>query len=168
MSDVETTDTAVADDDGSLQAYIDSQAPEDAGDDALSGIIEIDVTNDKDPNEPAPHGNYRLRIEKYELSTSRNSGNPMIKASFVIVLAHDPSNADHVGKYTFGNYVIKGDGEKFGRWRHRIITEAVGLPLTGGPVSAYIGKEFDAELSVDPGNATNPPSNRIENARRVA
>lgn len=167
MSDVEISDNTVVDD-GTLQGLIDAQPPEDTDDDSISGIIEIDVTNDKDPNEPAPHGNYRLRIEKYELGTSRNSGNPMIKAQFQITRSHDPSNADHIGKYVFANMVVKGDGEKFGRWRHKVITEAVGLPLTGGPVAAYIGKEFDAELSVDPGNAQNPPSNRIENARKVA
>lgn len=127
------------------------------------GIIEIDVSNELNPFDPAPHGNYRLEIKEYSIGASQASGNPMISAQYQIVRAYDAANEEHVGKVVFDNMVIQGKGDKFGKWRHRQVTEAVGLPLTGGPASAYVGKQFDAELKVTPGNEEYPAKNSINN-----
>lgn len=130
-----------------------------AGEDG--GIIEFDVSDTKNPFEPAPHGNYRLSIKEYGLTTSKNSGNPMIAAVYEIV---GPEGNEFVGKQVFDNMVMSGKGEQFGKWRHKQITEAVGLPTQGGVAAReYIGKQFDAELAVDPGNEQNPPKNTIKN-----
>lgn len=128
---------------------------------AQGGIIEIDVSDVQNPFEPAEHGNYRLRIKEYALGVSKNSNNPMISAEYEII---GPPEHKAIGKVVFDNMVIQGKGEQFGKWRHRQITEAVGLPLTGGvPASTYIGREFDAELAVQPGDDVNPPKNTIKN-----
>jgi hypothetical protein len=125
-----------------------------------SGIIDIDVTDIKNPYEPAPQGNYRLRITKYAMSASK-AGSPMIESQYDII---GPDGDENIGKTVFDYMVVQGNGDKFGKWRHRQITEAVGLPLAGGvKASAYVGKEFDAELAVQEGNDQNPPKNVIRN-----
>jgi hypothetical protein len=171
MSDVEQAPIM---DDDTLQSMIDQGGYGTGGSvegDESGGIIDIDVSDAVNPFDPAPAGNYRLRINKYAPTTAKTSGNPMIAAELEIIRVHpnppvnDPEQ--QIGKRLFQNMVIRGDGERFGKWMHHEITAAVGLPLTGGHASTYIGKEFDAELSVDPGNNQNGPSNRIKNVYKA-
>lgn len=149
-------------DDGTLQTLVDQTTDDEGGEDENSGIIDIDVSGDKDPNDPAPHGTYKLEIKRYGPKNSQ-AGEPMLSAQYQIVEARDSAQAENVGKYVFINMMLSGAGERFGRWAHRLVTEAVGLPLSGGPIAAYIGKQFWAELQVDPGNAQYGPSNKIVN-----
>jgi hypothetical protein len=174
MSEQELMNAAQPTDDD-LQALIDEggygTGGSVEGDDETYGVIEIDVTDAVNPFDPAPHGNYRLRILKYQPTAAKSSGSPMISCELEIIAVHpqppvrDPEQ--QLGKRVFQNMVIKGDGERFGKFMHQQITLAVGLPTSGGPAKAYVGREFDAELHVDPGNNQQRPQNRIGNVYKI-
>lgn len=115
--------------------------------------LNINVEDIKDPNEPAPAGNYTLSIEKYDVESSK-AGAPMIKAQFKIV-----GDNESAGKMIFDYMVLEGKGSQFGLWRHKQIADATDSDPYD--TDSFIGKTFEAEVSVEPGDGEYGPSNRI-------
>jgi hypothetical protein len=115
--------------------------------------LNIDVDDIRDPNEPAPAGNYTLSVKSYEATASK-AGDSMIKAQFQIV-----GDGEHAGKTIFDYMVLEGKAARFGLWRHKQIADATDSDPTD--TDSFIGKTFEAEIEVDPGNGEYGPSNRI-------
>ncbi len=59
--------------------------------------------------------------------------------------------------------VMSGKGDRFGKWRYVQICKALGLDPSSAESTDFLGKTFEAELGIDPGNEQNGPKNVIKN-----
>lgn len=109
--------------------------------------IDIDLSGAMDPNAPAPDGTYDLQCMEAEFTKSQ-AGNDMVKSTWEI------QGGEYAGKTVWENWVLSGDGKRFGQWRFRQALEACGGDPTHPDVEVMVGKTIRAligtQISTDP------------------
>jgi hypothetical protein len=113
--------------------------------------------------DPIPEGRYNLTVDKAELTTAKDSGNPMIKATLKIL------DGDFKGRLVWDNFVLTDKS----LWKLKGILEAIGSniaesvnateqdianALQGAKVNAWL------EIRIGPNDQT---SNTVKNYAKI-
>lgn len=114
--------------------------------------------------EPLPEGLYTVVCEKAELTTTKNTGNPMIKATFKVL------DQQHKNRLVWENFVLTSTG----LWKVKSFLDAAGSKVAQGDAvteqdiaNAMKGVTVVAYLEPTVGE-NGKASNNIKNYRPVA
>jgi len=104
--------------------------------------IDINMDGINDPFAVAAEGKYVVLCDGAEETTSK-AGNSMIKTTFTI-----EGEGENAGKKIFENWVLEGDGARFGLWTFKQFCVAAGLKKLDE--QKLIGKRFSVQIGVTP------------------
>jgi hypothetical protein len=125
--------------------------------------LDTDLSGIKDPNDPAPEGQYHVKVNSATFQESKSSGMNMAVVNLIIQNA-----GEHTGKFVTDYLLVGSDDERQrqqGLFRAKQYLQAGGLALNLGEWEKLTGAELDVELSVQAATESfNRETNRV---RRV-